>query len=321
MLSTGDAPPARFVKEKLLGVGFTGEVWSARDLCSNGTVIAVKTLSRELYDRHRLSFPPQEVAIAASLVHENVVRVLEVIEEPERIFLVQEHLSGGDLFSCMQESGLFSEFLARCLFGDILAGVAFLHERGVVHRDLKPENCALDAKGTVKIIDFGLATRFEKGQLLHEYCGSPEYAAPEVMKQVPHEGPPTDMWSIGVILYDMVMGRLPFDAEPSSFDLLDIDESLTPEFQQLLKQILVEDPQKRANAYEVAKCDWMHLAACVGDNSEMDLVSTSESSSSTLSATMSLSEDSPLRKRVSFEQGSFMGREMGFAEKVLFGDD
>jgi serine/threonine protein kinase len=109
MLSAGDAFPTRFVREKLLGTGFTGEVWSARDL-RNGALVAVKTLSRKLYEHHKLAFPPQEVVIAASMVHENIVRVLEVVEACDRIFLVQEHLPGGDLFTCMQESVCFQSF-------------------------------------------------------------------------------------------------------------------------------------------------------------------------------------------------------------------
>jgi serine/threonine protein kinase len=190
-----------------------------------------------------------------------------------------------------------------------------MHEMGVVHRDLKPENCVLDPNRTVKVIDFGLATRCEKGQLLDEYCGSPEYAAPEVMKQIPHEGPPIDIWSVGVILYDMVMGRLPFGGEClSSFDVLDIDEGFTPELQLLLKELLVEDPRKRGRGQEIVKCGWMGLAACVGDNSEMSLISTSESLSSTLSASTSLSDDSPLRQRVSREESWVVNEEMDFAE-------
>ncbi len=307
MLSARGDLPACFLKEKLLGLGFTGEVWSARNLSKNGAVIAIKTLSRELYAQHKLPFPPQEVIVATMLTHENIVRVLEVVEEPGRIFLVQEHLPGGDLFTCMQESGVFSEFLSRCLFCDILAGVTYIHEKGVVHRDLKPENCVLDANGTVKIIDFGLATRFEKGQMLDEYCGCPEYAAPEVMKQIPHEGPPIDIWAVGVMLYDMVMGRLPFDAECCMFDLLEVG-SLTSELQKLLEQILIEDPKKRLSADEISKCDWMSLSTCVGDESEVDLFSTSESTSS-----MSLSEDSPLRSRLSLERERLLISEMDFA--------
>jgi MAP/microtubule affinity-regulating kinase len=191
----------------------------------------------------------------------------------------------------------------------------------VVHRDLKPENCVLDANGTVKIIDFGLATWFVPGQLLDEFCGSPEYAAPEVLKQVPHEGPPIDIWAVGVILYDMVMGRLPFDAEASSFDVVDVDTGVTPELQVLLQRLLAGDSKKRADVVEIRASDWMNVSTCISESSEIELTSTSESMPSLSS--MSSSVESALRNRLSLERNSLLAREMGFvgsAKKTLFHD-
>jgi serine/threonine protein kinase len=140
LMMEDDPPfPSRFSKQKKLGSGFTGDVWSAKDQEHGGRMVAVKTLDRRLYAKHRLAFPPLEASLGKTLNHPNVARLLETLEEPERIFLVQEHLTGGDLFACMQESGVFSEFLARCCFSDIIAAVAYIHSCGVVHRDLKGE--------------------------------------------------------------------------------------------------------------------------------------------------------------------------------------
>jgi 5'-AMP-activated protein kinase catalytic alpha subunit len=124
--------PAHFEKGATLGSGFSGQVWAARDLSRGGRLVAIKVLSKSLYEAHDLSYPPLEPAIAKQLSHENVVRFFDVLHEPERIFLVQECLTGGDLFACMQEAGVFSEFLARCCFGDILAGIEYIHARGIV---------------------------------------------------------------------------------------------------------------------------------------------------------------------------------------------
>ncbi len=310
-----DLPP-RFEKGLALGSGFTGQVWSAKDLAKGGGVVAIKVLSKSLYERHKLPYPPLEVSVAVHLCHENLVRVLEVLHEPERILLVQECLDGGDLFTCMQESGVFSEFLARCCFGDILAGVEYIHERGIVHRDLKPENCVLQREtGTVKIIDFGLAARVVPGQLLHDYCGSHEYAAPEVLREIPHQGPPIDIWALGVILFDLVMGCLPFVGCGDSFDVLQLDAALTPELQGLLKQILRVDPKKRAGAKEVRKCAWMQLCACVGDSLELELQSMSESSTTSATMSASLSDDSPLKRRLSLERTNLVKKDLDFGSQ------
>jgi 5'-AMP-activated protein kinase catalytic alpha subunit len=303
--------PPRFEKGVALGSGFCGVVWSAKDRSNGGRVVAVKSLPRSVYERHRLLYPPLEVSLAAELSHENVVRMYDVLHEPERILLVQECLTGGDLFTCMQESGLFSEFLARCCFSDILAGIEYIHGRGIVHRDLKPENCVLDAKGTVKIIDFGLAARFVPGQLLYEFCGSPEYAAPEVLREQPHEGPPIDVWALGVMLFDMVMGRLPFEAGSGFFDVFEVDIELTSELQLLLKRILMVGPKKRATVKEIKECEWMGLSAGVSDSSELELMSCSESTASVTSS-MSFSDESPLKRRLSLERVNLLKQEIDF---------
>ena len=166
----------------------------------------MKTISKELYERFNLHYPPSEIALVSSLSHEHIVRVLDVVEEPTRIFLVQEYLGGGDLFECMQASDIFPEVVARYLFCDLFSAVSYLHSKGIVHRDIKPENCVLDEHGKLKLIDFGFATAFEPGQLVNDFCASPKYAAPEVLRKVPYRGPPVDVWSMGVILYDMVLG-------------------------------------------------------------------------------------------------------------------
>ncbi len=129
--------PSRLFKQTKLGIGFTGDVWAARDLLHDGEMVAVKTLSRKLYEKHALSFPPLEVELGRELAHPNIVRVLDVIAEPERILLILQYLPGGDLFACMQETGVFSEFLARCCFNDLVAGTTYIHAQGVAHRDLK----------------------------------------------------------------------------------------------------------------------------------------------------------------------------------------
>jgi serine/threonine protein kinase len=165
----------------------------------------------------------------------------------------------------------------------------------------------LDANGTVKIIDFGLSTYIVPGQLLCDFCGAPEYAAPEVLREIPHEGAPIDIWAIGVILFDMVVGHLPFDPPTDSPDLLHLDGVLTPELQTLLRHILNENPKKRATTVDIRECAWMNLCAsvCIGENFEMDVGTTNR-------ATVSLASSS-LYRRMSLERQKVLIQEMGFA--------
>jgi serine/threonine protein kinase len=218
----------------------------------NPNKVAIKTLSKHLYEVNQLAYPPFEVEFASKLVHTKLVTLLDVIVEEDHTFLVQEFLSGGDLYTSMQEIGLFSEFLARCLFNDLLAGVMYLHEERIVHRDIKPENCVLDGNGTLKMIDFGMAACFVPGQLFEDYCGSTEYAAPEIIREIPYEGPPVDVWALGAVLYDMVMGDIPFPSGSSHFELR--LENISVELGHLLERMLDEQASERACTDMILKC-------------------------------------------------------------------
>lgn len=180
-----DVCPERFTNGRVVGKGFVGDIFCVHDRHLKMSV-AVKVLPRSLYERHGLEFPPLEAQLKVQ--HKNIVAFLDVVHDDGRILLVQEYLSGGDMYDCSQESGVFSEFLARCLFKDLLEGVRHLHDLGIVHRDLKQENCVLDKEGTLKIIDFGFACRVAPGQLLTDHCGSKEYAAPELVNELPYMG-------------------------------------------------------------------------------------------------------------------------------------
>jgi serine/threonine protein kinase len=231
----------RFANVRVVGKGFVGDVICADDLLL-GRTVAVKTLPRRLYEEHGLEFPPLEACI--KIQHKNIVAFLDVVVEGERILLIQEYLGGSDMFECSQESGVFSEFLARCLFKDLVHGVRHLHESGIAHRDLKQENCVLDKEGTLKIIDFGLACKVTADLLLTDHCGSEEYAAPEVVRGLPYRGCAVDIWAMGVILYDWVVGDLPFGESCRAFTFPNEavqHADLSPELCSLLKDVLCEN--------------------------------------------------------------------------------
>nr|CAD1816838.1 unnamed protein product [Ananas comosus var. bracteatus] len=137
-----------------------------------------------------------------------------VLASKTRIFLVLEHVTGGELFDKIESKGRISEHEGRKLFQQLIDAVSYCHDRGVYHRDLKPENVLLDAKGNIKISDFGLSAlpqQFGVDGLLHTTCGSPNYVAPEVLANRGYDGAKSDLWSCGVILYVILTGCLPFD--------------------------------------------------------------------------------------------------------------
>ena len=203
----------------------------------------------------------------------------------------------------MQASDIFPEVVARYLFCDLFSAVSYLHSKGIVHRDIKPENCVLDEHGKLKLIDFGFATTFEPPQSLDDFCASAEYAAPEVLCKVPYQGPPVDVWPLGVLLYEMVLGDLPFrDPQQEGYVLHLDDEAISAELAVLLEQILCENPDERAPLSSIADSPWMVLDAIIGDDGGIAL----EGSFS--SVIVSQIKHPALRKRVAVEQ---MTLEMG----------
>ncbi|XP_028850554.1 NUAK family SNF1-like kinase 2 isoform X2 [Denticeps clupeoides] len=158
----------------------------------------------------------REVDIICSLTHPNIIRIHEVFENREKIVMVMEFASGGELYDYVQQREELSETEARHFFRQIVSAVHYCHRNGVVHRDLKLENILLDHNRDVKLADFGLSNRYEKGRLLDTFCGSPLYASPEIINGLPYLGPEVDCWALGVLLYALVHGSMPFDGDGSN---------------------------------------------------------------------------------------------------------
>ena len=149
--------------------------------------------------------------ILTPLNHVHIIRLYEYIDTPSELYLVLEYIPGGELFDYITSKGPripINE--ARLLFQQLISGVEYLHRHSVIHRDLKPENLMLDAKKNVKIVDFGLSNVTFDGEFLRSSCGSPNYAAPEVIKGNLYAGSEVDIWSCGIILYVLLCGQLPF---------------------------------------------------------------------------------------------------------------
>ncbi|XP_066391308.1 CBL-interacting protein kinase 21-like isoform X2 [Miscanthus floridulus] len=199
---------------RTLGEGHFGKVKLARD-ADTGRTFAIKILDRQRILAMKINEQiKREIATLKLLKHPNVVRLYEVSASKTKIYMVLEYVNGGELFDKIALKGKLTEKEARKLFQQLIDAVAYCHEKGVYHRDLKPENVLVDAKGNIKVSDFGLSALPQnqlKDGLLHTTCGSPNYIAPEVLLNKGYDGSMSDIWSCGVILYVMLTGNLPFD--------------------------------------------------------------------------------------------------------------
>lgn len=180
------------------------------------TRYAVKIIPRHLAPREYVQhFLPRELAIIAKLQHPNIVRVYDILEIKQKVFVVMELATQGDLLLKITRDGRFSESKAFHYFEQICDAVAYLHKQNIVHRDLKCENILLSPKRQVKLADFSFARNTHNAKnhkvLSRTFCGSAAYAAPEVIQNIPYRPKRYDSWSLGVILYVMVCGELPFD--------------------------------------------------------------------------------------------------------------
>lgn len=151
-----------------------------------------------------------EVNILKSLAHPNIIKVFQVVQTRENTYLVMEHASEGDLLNRIRECGFLKSWDARRMFRQILEAVQYCHDNNIVHRNIKASNILLDGRWNAKLCDFGLAVQTLPGQKLIEFCGTLPYCAPEFFQAEEYEGRPVDIWSMGVLLFFMVTGRLPF---------------------------------------------------------------------------------------------------------------
>ena len=158
----------------------------------------------------------QEIEILKMSQHPNLIRMLDVFENTEHIYIVMEILDGGDLFSYLEKRKFrIAEQKAAKIIHSLAAGLYYLHSYGIVHRDIKPENVLMVSKSEdtdVKIVDFGLSKMVGPSQLCNEPFGTLSYVAPEVLQQKPY-GKAVDVWSLGILAYLMMVGSLPFDHE------------------------------------------------------------------------------------------------------------
>nr|XP_040046545.1 serine/threonine-protein kinase BRSK2 isoform X4 [Gasterosteus aculeatus aculeatus] len=248
--------------EKTLGKGQTGLVKLGVH-CITGQKVAIKIVNREKLSESVLMKVEREIAILKLIEHPHVLKLHDVYENNKYLYLVLEHVSGGELFDYLVKKGRLTPKEARKFFRQIISALDFCHSHSICHRDLKPENLLLDEKNNIRIADFGMASLQVGDSLLETSCGSPHYACPEVIRGEKYDGRRADVWSCGVILFALLVGALPFDhdnlrqlLEKVKSGVFHMPHFIPPECQALLKGMIEVNPDKRLTLEAIQKHSW-----------------------------------------------------------------
>ncbi|XP_029699341.1 MAP/microtubule affinity-regulating kinase 4 isoform X3 [Takifugu rubripes] len=250
---------------KTIGKGNFAKVKLARHILT-GREVAIKIIDKTQLNPTSLQKLFREVRIMKTLNHPNIVQLFEVIETEKTLYLIMEYASGGEVFDYLVAHGRMKEKEARAKFRQIVSAVHYCHQKNIVHRDLKAENLLLDADSNIKIADFGFSNEFSVGSKLDTFCGSPPYAAPELFQGKKYDGPEVDIWSLGVILYTLVSGSLPFDGQ----NLKELRERvlrgkyripfyMSTDCEGILRRFLVLNPAKRCSLEQIMKDKWINI--------------------------------------------------------------
>ncbi|KAL9650469.1 hypothetical protein ABK040_004692 [Willaertia magna] len=266
--------PKRIEKYQLgrtLGSGTFSKVKLAVDTIDNSHW-AIKIVDRKMVQKENMEAQlKREIAIMKILKHKHVVQLREVLQSSKRIYIVLELITGGELFDRIVEAKRFDENTARKYFQQLISGIEYCHSQGIAHRDLKPENLLLDENDVLKISDFGLSALSGsdgsgKTKMLMTTCGTPNYVAPEVLKEQGYDGKKADVWSVGVILYVMLAGYLPFEDQTMKGLFSKIEAGkfsypshFTADQKDLISKMLVVDPNKRISIDQIINHKWFNV--------------------------------------------------------------
>ncbi|KAI8073690.1 kinase-like domain-containing protein [Thamnidium elegans] len=249
-----------FILKRTVGTGSFGRVHLAQSKV-NGKHYAIKALDK--YDVVRLKQVEHinnEPTILRDVSHPFLVNLWDAFQDDTHLFMVMDYVPGGELFSILRKQKKFSEQAAKFYAAEIVLALSYLHENGIVYRDLKPENILIDARGHVKLTDFGFAKRVDN--VTWTVCGTPDYLAPEIILSKGYTKT-VDWWGLGVLIFEMVVGRAPFlDKNPVNLYQkilecrVDWSEDISPDLKDLLQNLLTCDLEARYGSEQVMKHTW-----------------------------------------------------------------
>lgn len=252
---------------KLLGKGSFGKVYLGLQRLTN-RLVAIKCLEKSHFkDESTKRKILSEVKILKKLLgHPNVVKLLEVFENKKYVFFVTEYATNGDLLKYAKTHNFVEEHEAKYMFYQIAMGLSYIHQQNIIHRDVKLDNILVDEANRCKICDFGVSRQIDPKEMINEQCGTPAYLAPEIIKDEGYKGFGVDIWSLGVLLFCLLTGHMPFKAstiEELHKKILEgkyefpENPKLTPEAMDLVSNMLVLDPGHRFTIGEVVRHDWV----------------------------------------------------------------
>ena len=267
------SPEKIYIKTKLLGSGAFGEVWLVhhKDLERDFAMKIIKKRKNKASDDKETI---NEISILKKLDHPKILKVIDFYSTLKKYYIITEYCPEGELFNEIIKVGKFDEGQAAFIINQILKAVSYCHKMNIIHRDIKPENIMITNREKngclqVKLIDFGTAKIFERGQQENKYVGSSYYMAPEILKRQYNEK--CDLWSIGVILYILLTGRPPFDGNDDEEILENVKKGvydkwgypfpvLSEQSKDLIFKLLQYDPEKRLNAEQALEHPWFKTA-------------------------------------------------------------
>lgn len=283
--------------QETLGKGHYSVVKLAQHVISKHYV-AVKIIDKHKLDEVELKHLNHEVRVMKLLRHPNVVRLFEVVDTPSCLFLILELGEGGDMYEHIKANGKATDERARSIFAQLVRAMVYCHANRVAHRDLKPENVVFctdpeTQEEVVKVTDFGLCNNFTDDMMMETFCGSMVYSPPEVLLQEPYSGPKADIWSLGIMLYMIVVGALPFQEANDSETLIkilevvyDVPEFVSDDCADLLSKMLVREPSERLSIKEIAAHPW--LRPCINEQELSEINGTMEGAAKKIQVSKSL---------------------------------